>query len=191
MSSPDRTPVRPLPEQQTPLPRAFAQGTGVMLQSVGVLFFVSTCCVCSLSGLWDPALAPAEVLPLLHELDTQQQTRIADMIQQPAKTGVMLTVMGTTVGGLAMAVFGLGLQSEKPRAACAAMITTLLLLLLLLIAGVGLWTGAASMAARLWHLVLFMLTLVMTGFCAAALKQVIANPPPAEPDNHRDLPFDA
>ena len=39
------------------------------------------------------------------------------------------------------------------------------------------------------------LKMAMTGvdivIHAAALKQVIANPPPAEPDNHRDLPFDA
>ena len=162
-------------------PRAFAQGTGVLLQTVGVILFLSSCCVCSLTGLWDPARSPSEVLPHGQTfVADDQQTRLRDLIEHPGKTGFMLTVMGTTIGGLAMAVFGLGLQSEKPRAAWGALTTTVCLTLVLIVAGIGLWVGHASIVVSLWHFLLVIVTLVLVGFCVGAMKQVLANPPPHE-----------
>ena len=180
MSPSVHLPANPIGDGDPP-PRAFAQGTGVLLQTVGVIFFLSTCLVCSLSGLWDPPRSPSEVLPDAQTfVADDQQTRLRDLIEHPGKTGVMLTVMGTTIGGLAMAVFGLGLQSEQPRAAWGALTATVSLTLVLIVASIGLWVGHASMLTRFWHLLLVMVTLVLVGFCVGALKQVLANPPPHE-----------
>jgi len=163
-----------------PTARAFAQGTGVLLQTVGMILFLSTCCVCSLAGLWDPTLSRPAVL---QQLDSGEPIGLSflSLFAQPAKAGVMLMAMFMTVGGLAMAVFGLGLQSEKPRSAWGAMATVILMMIVLCLSGVGLWVDHASWSARSWHGILTVVVLVVFGFTWAALRQMIACPP--APDN--------
>ena len=139
--------------------------------------FLTSCCTCSLSGIWDPALSPAQILSEEIQLESSVRIRFREMIEKPAKTGLMLMVIGTTVGGLAMAVFGLGLQSDKPRAAWGAIIAVCAQELLLLAAGLGLWSGDASILSRVWHLLLTIVTTVTLGFCVVALKQVMKEPP--------------
>jgi hypothetical protein len=90
----------------------------------------------------------------------------------------MLMIMFTTVGGLAMATFGLGLQSEKPKAAIGAVVSIALLLVVQVAAGMGLWVGESLVTARAWHAVLTLILLCLLGLAWAAMKQVRANPPP-------------
>ncbi len=172
----------PAPESPTSMPpqpppaRAFAQGTGVLLQTAGMILFLSTCCVCSLAGSWDPTLSRSEVLDQLQSNQPIGVT-VSDLLDQPAKAGLMLIVMFMTLGGLALAGFGLGMQSEKPRSALAALITTGLMVIVLTLAGVGLWVGQASWVARVWHAVLMIGMLILMGFTWAAFQQFRNTPP--------------
>lgn len=161
-----------LPAEVVP-PRAFAQGTGVLLQSVGVMLFLLNCCICSTSFLWDQRLSSLETLDLAQRQGLEVRT-----LHDPAKLGLMLTVFFSTVGGLAMAACGLGLQSERRHAAGGAMATVLSLSLVLLFGGVELWLGEASLTARLWNGTLLLISLILLIFTAVALRQVIAHPPP-------------
>ena len=108
-------PSNPTPDQETevtPSPRAFAQGVGLVLQTVGFILFMSSCCICSVAGLWDPTLTRGQVVEQLEQAKTIG-IDITTLFNEPAKAGLMLTVMFATIVGLALAVFGLGLQSEK------------------------------------------------------------------------------
>jgi len=160
-----------------PPPRAFAQGTGVVLQTVGMVFLLATCCVCSMTFLWDPAPPRGAVQnPVPQSLAESFSAMLAD----PGRSGLMLTIVALNVGGLSLAVFGLGLQSEKRRAAWGATITIVLLTVALLVAGVGLWWGEATLHARFWHALVMLLTLALWPFIIVALRQVITHPPPAD-----------
>ena len=161
-------------------PRAFAQGTGVLLQTIGMVMFLSTCCVCSLAGLWDPMLSRPQIIEQLRQNQPIGVT-LADLLDQPAQAGAMLMVMLMTVGGLAMAGFGLGLQSDRPRSAGAAMATNLLLLAVLALAGTGIWVGDSSWLMRVWHGLFVVMVLTATGFTWVALREVRASPPPPPP----------
>lgn len=160
-------------------PRAFAQGVGILLQTVGVLMFLTSCCVCS--GRWfvDPPLSPADVSRMLSENPEAQEGQAA-WSADSRKAGMMLLTMFSTVGGLTLAVFGLGLQSDKPRAAWGALISSAALSVVLIVAGALLIRGGATVAAMIWLGLLLALTLALTGFCFAALRQVRANPPPRQ-----------
>ncbi len=174
----------------TPPVRAFAQGTGVLLQGVGMTLFLSTCCVCSLAGLWDPVASRAQVIERLGQGRPIGVT-LGDLFHQPAKAGMMLMVMFMTVGGLAMAGFGLGLQSDRPRSAWWAFVTTVLMLVVLSLAGTGLWVDQASWAVRVWHGLLTLTVAVIVGFTWVALRQSLAHPPPPELVSAPDLDTDA
>ncbi len=162
-------------------PRAFAQGTGVLLQTVGVILFLSTCCVYPLAGMWEPLLSRPQILQHLQDSRSIGVT-VQSLPQHPFRTGVMLMVMCMTVGGLAMAGFGLGLQAEKPRSAWAALVTMFLVTVVLMVAGVGIWSGQGSLWIRLWHTVLTVITVLLTGFTWIALKQMRTEPPPPNAD---------
>ena len=74
------------------------------------------------SGLWDP-----------HEFSIDESTRLVEsgatlassfelLSENPARAGTALMVFFSTVGGLALAGFGLGLQGENMKAAYGAVI---------------------------------------------------------------------
>ncbi len=81
------------------------------------------------------------------------------------------------VGGLALAVFGLGLQADKPRAAWGAVIANTSLFVVLLVAGVALWVAEGPAMLRVWHALLTLLTAALFVFTLKALGQVRADPP--------------
>lgn len=147
------------------------------MQTVGVILFLSTCCVCSTSFLWDPIQTP-DPANVVEQLTPAH--RLGVMFDQPGKAGLMLTVMSMTVGGLALASLGLGLQSDHRHAAAASVITTIVLVAVLAMAGAGLWAGESSIATRLWHCVLSVVMVAMLGFTIAAWREVRRNPPPAD-----------
>lgn len=166
------------PEDDAPstTPRAFAQGTGLMLQVVGMCMFMSSCCVCSMGWLVDPSASPAQVAKLLDDKPTIVDDS-RNPFSTPGKTGVVLMIMFTSVGGLALTAFGLGLQTDKPKAAWAATITSLLLVVIFIVAGVCLWRGGVTPVGMTINAVLIVLSVMITGFCIAALKQIRQHPP--------------
>jgi hypothetical protein len=171
----------PPPPPHSPPPRAFAQGTGWLLQTVGILLFAANCCVCSMTGLWDPVASRSDII---HQIDSGRQLgmTVQRLFENPAKAGYMLTVVASTVGGLAMAVLGLGLQADRRRAAAGAMACVGALTAIVLAAGVLLWVGHGPWEARAWNAVLVAVLLVASGFTWQALREVAANPPPANID---------
>ena len=164
-------------EVEQPPPRAFAQGTGIVLQMVGGLMFMSSCCVCASAFIWSPQWSPHEAEQAMDNHGIEA-TPWRHLRADPTKLGMMLTVISTTVGGLSLMVFGLGLQSDKPRSAVAAMVTNILLLLALIVAGVSFWFGNMPILALLWHGILTAVVLVLLGFTFYAWRQVVAHPPP-------------
>ncbi|MEX2213668.1 MAG: hypothetical protein WD768_06050 [Phycisphaeraceae bacterium] len=157
--------------------RAFAQGTGVLLQVVGIMLFLVTSCMCVFAGVWDPPLskdAAAETL----EKEADPQSALLAIAAEPGRLGKFLTVVISSVAGLSLAVFGLGLQSDKPRAALGAVITAFLWLATLLTGGVMLWTGAGTIAMRIWNFLLVAAAAIVLAFTIAALRQVLRHPPP-------------
>jgi hypothetical protein len=165
----------------SPPPRAFAQGTGVVLQTVGMLLFLSSCCACAMTGTWDPVNSPGQTIEQVRAGEPLVAT-IDRLFADPARAGYMIHVMSSTVGGLAMAVFGLGLQAERRRAAWAAMSSVVVTAVLLLIAGVCLWIGGAAIVTKLWNAALVLVVALLAGFAWHALRQVRATPPPADVD---------
>jgi len=160
-----------------PPPRAFAQGTGILLQTIGIMLALSSSCLWSLAGKWDKTLDRGQVYQQMHQGQTIGVS-ITHLFDDPGRAGFMLTVVFTTIGGLAIAAFGLGLQSDKPRSAWGATISAGLLTIVLMGAGVGLWMGTTSIIMRLWNALLVGVVLILFGFAVAALKQVLADPPP-------------
>lgn len=176
--APTPPPVDDSPELTSP--RRFAQGTGLVLQTFGGLLFLSTCLICFTAFEWDPiqgrSVQTAEPI-----------SRLESIVHDPARFGFLLMVVTSSVGGLALMVFGLGLQSEKRRAGWAALIANVLQLFLLLSATVLMWTGSASILACLWSALLTVITAILLLFTIAALRQFIAHPPP---DTLHTVPHD-
>ncbi len=168
-----------------PPPRAFAQGTGVLLQAVGAVLFLSSCCICSSTFLWDPIGSWGLADTSGESADGVEQNGTGDIESagdEPGKFGLMLMVMFSSVGGLAFMVFGLGMQSEKRRAGWGAAVTNVLLVAVLLVAGVGLWwglvRGTVSIFTVGWHAIVTLAIAVLLCFTLPALRQVLKYPPP-------------
>ena len=157
-----------------PPPRAFAQGTGLLLQVVGAAMFFSSGCVCTTAFLWDPISARPQPQPVA---SLEPQSLVERATREPGKWGLMLMVTGSAVGGLALMVFGLGLQSEKPNSGWGALVSNALVLAALVVAGVGLWTGEASVLTRVWHSAELLVVLLLLGFTVRALREMLADPP--------------
>jgi len=152
-------------------PRAFAQGVGLLCQTFGVLLFLSSCCVCSLSGAWDqPIIRPPQVVTL------------GTLLERPDAWAAMLTVFTATLAGLALAAFGLGLQADRRAAPLGTLVTTLTALILLLIAAAALWFDDGTWPMRLWNGLLLLLFATLTPFAFAARRQFCADPPAADVD---------
>lgn len=173
-----------------PNPRAFAQGTGIVLQTVGVLLLLSTCCICAVSGAWLPTKDRGQVM---QEMSLPQPAPAPTPLwRDPARFSAVVMVFLLAAGGLAMAAFGLGMQSERLAAAWGAVLTCALLLLLTLAAGVALWLGDGHPLPRLWNAAMVLLLAVLTGFSWAGLRQIQRHPPPPyDATLPRDFDLDA
>ena len=156
--------------------------------------FLTSCCVCASAFLWDGGLWSPQEAAMASAQGNMPPDSLYQMIHNPAKFGLMLMVMFTTVGGLALAVLGLGLQSDKRRCGGAAVITNILLLLVLILAGISLWRGGAGAFTLLWHAGSSSIMLVLLSFTIPAWRQVVAHPPsrtlhtvPADYDPKKDM----
>ncbi len=172
-SSPDGN----APAATPPPPRAFAQGTGVLLQIVGVILFLTTCCVCSSSGLWEDVMTAQQAERKVHEKEDIVIT-FRKMLDEPGRAGASIMVVFSTVCGLALAGFGLGLQADKPRASIGALVSACAWLFSLILAGVCLWIGQASSFARGVNAGFCVISIIVLCFTVAARREVRANPPP-------------
>jgi len=166
-------------EPASQAPRAFAQGTGLVLQSVGLVLFLSTCCVCGFAGQWDPVPSHGQILEGYRHAPPQSWS-LGNLAEHPSRAGMMLMAMFMTIGGLAMLVFGLGMQSLKRGAALGALVTVTASLVIVAVAGVGLWVGGGAWVARAWHAVVLLVTIGLLPLTAVAWKQMRSNPPPAD-----------
>ncbi len=151
------------------------------------MLFLSTCCVCSSSFLWNPIRTPAEAISHtasdINELGNQNRSTLANLLKEPNKVGMSLLVFSMTLGGLSLATFGLGLQADHRRAAVGATITCIIMLLVLILSGIGLWSPPrTSITVRLWHAGLSVLIVITLGFILAAWRQVQKDPPPVDVD---------
>lgn len=162
-------------------PRAFAQGTGILLQTVGVLLFLSSCCIFSLTGIWSPVQPDPQTIESIRT-NTTPEPGLRGKLREPAAAGYMVTALATSAGGLALAVFGLGLQADRRRASAGAAFSSVTMTLLLLVAGALLWIGGAGVIAKLWNLALLAIAGLLVAFSIAAQRNVRANPPPPNVD---------
>ena len=151
----------------------------MLLQTIGIILSVSSCCICSMSGAWDPLPSHGTVHKQI-ESDTVEVVNFQTLIEYPGRAGTLLTASIATVGGLALAVFGLGLQSDKPRAAMGSVLVCAAMILVLLIGAVALWMGTAPFLIYVWNHGLVLLTMGLMLFCLAALRQILADPPSGE-----------
>jgi hypothetical protein len=170
------TPTPP-PDNPTPQPRAFARGTGVLLQWLGILLFLSSCCISSTAGIWDPVQSRAQSIKQLQSQNPVGLTA-SEIFRDPHKTATALLFGFAPPLALALAVFGLGMQADKPHAPLAAFLTDLLLIIILTASGIAAWNAEHATALRLWQAFLTLLTLPLLVFIWKAWKQVQADPPP-------------
>lgn len=158
-------------------PRAFAQGVGVVLQGLGVALFLSNCCLCSLAGLWDTNLTSVEAREVMAR-DPELITQPGSYLRDPGRAAAAVTLLAATVGGLALAALGLGMQADRPRPAYGAAGVHILLVLIFAATGVLLWTAATGWAMLAWHAVLLVALAAGLPFTLAACGQVMRHPPP-------------
>lgn len=149
----------------------------MVLQWVGIVLFLSSCCIGSTAGLWDPVWSRARTWQEL-EKNPSPDVTLGQLVHDPPKAAVALMVGFVPIGGLALAVFGLGLQADKPRAAWGAVLANTGLFVVLLVAGVALWIAEGPAMLRAWHALLTLLTAALFIFTFKALGQVRADPPP-------------
>lgn len=176
--TPRSTPPEPLGR---PPPRAFAQGAGVVMQTLGAILFFSSCCICISTAAWDPLTPREQVLSDMARGD-HPGVGLSTLLERPAAAGYMITAVTATVGGLAICVLGLGLQADRGRAALAQLLATAAVTLLLALAAVALWRGAAPIMVKLWNHGLLVLMAGLTAMAWIAHRQVRAAPPPPDID---------
>lgn len=104
------------PGNAAPSPRAFCHATGFVYQGVGMVLALGACCWWSFAGRIQD-----EVRPIDEARQVVQIRKDAAPHQYWAMAGVVLSF----VGGLGLAVLGLGLQHDRPVSATCAKWTTL------------------------------------------------------------------
>lgn len=154
---------------ETPSPRAFAIGTGVWCQTVGMVLLLGGCCLWGLSDrITTRASEPAP-----------QWTDFLFNESFPAAIWT-LGLATTFVGGLALVAVGVGLQGERAGSGRVAMVVTALMTLIYLALAVALAAGAESWYAALAPGLLAVVTgvlFLLSGNSAATLRRF---PPPPD-----------
>jgi FtsH-binding integral membrane protein len=114
-TDPAHSPDQPSDEN----PRAFSQGTGYVLQIVGLILTFGGCCVCSLLGWYQD------------ETDVPINSP-ADYFAQPNLSLALaaLNLFASFAGGLGLLGAGIGLQGDRPRSGKIAMAVTATLALI-------------------------------------------------------------
>lgn len=152
-------------------PRAFAQATGLILQLVGIVLTLGTCCWWSFTGLTQKKLSP-----------DSQPASLGDIVSAADALQIwsMAAVCVSFAGGLALAAIGLGLQAEKRRSGTIASWTAG--------AGAAFWFAyfayALTHSAGIGRMVWIVLMLLAWGLCAVlsviSADELKRNPPPPD-----------
>ena len=152
-----------------PSPRAFATATGYVLQLVGLVFLLGSCCFWTFSN--HIVEQPKE--PVAHWTDHLRGEGLS-------AAGLTICAVVTLIGGIALVATGIGLHGELPASGRLAMIVTAMMAILywtlaiLLIASAKTWLyGAVPAVFALVTTVLFLLA----GHSTTILRQF---PPPAD-----------
>lgn len=109
-------PSIPEPNDAGPSPRAFCHATGFVYQGVGMVLALGACCWWSFAGRIQD-----EVRPVDEDRQVVQISKDAAPHQYWAMAGVVLNF----VGGLGLAVLGLGMQHDRPASVRCAKWATL------------------------------------------------------------------
>lgn len=159
---------------EAPSPRAFAIGTGYVMQGVGFFLLLSACCFWSFSGyLFSAADPPAA-----------SWTEYLSGKHLPAGivTGVVLVSL---VGGIGLVAAGIGLQGERRTSGVVAVVTTVVMAAIywlacgLLILKAGAWLpGTLSGLLGAVATILFLLS-------AHSAETLRRHPPP--PDDPSEI----
>jgi hypothetical protein len=157
----------------SPSPRAFAQASGVVLQLVGVVLALGTCCWWTFAGLGAPAEpVDASAVPRTFA----EQWRAADA----SRLWGMFAVCVSLVGGLALAALGLGLQAEKRRSGTAATWVSTVGALFWFVYFAYALTHGAGVGRLAWCVLMF----VAWGLCAVlsiiSADELKRHPPPPD-----------
>ncbi len=155
--------------------RGTAKAAGTVLQTVGMLLFLSSCCVCSFAGKWEGWQLSDDVAG-----DMAKVKGLGDYFRQEnwGKVGMMLSVMFPMAGGFAMATFGLGLQADRKRAGMGALVTCLACAVIVLVGGLGIWMDdEGAIWPRIWHVIVSGVMWLTVGLSVVAYRDVRANPP--------------
>jgi hypothetical protein len=149
-------------------PRVFAIGSGVVLQTVGTLFALGSCCLWSTSTFYmDRAEAPA--------------ARWSDFLfANPIAAAWTIGILTTFVGGIGLVAAGIGLQGEQPSSGALAMVVSGLMTLLLAALGILLMVAERAYVLSITPLVLALvcgLLFALSGHSASVLRRF---PPPPD-----------
>ncbi len=150
-------------------PRAFVQASGVVFQVAGLVLLLGGCCIGSFSGL----------------IQGRQATAAADMMTwlRESPTGQVLATFGIVisgVAGLALMVFGLGLQHARRRSGLGALVTTAVLAVTWWSLAVLQFVMSFSIAAMIVQLLLAVAATILFLLAGAAHRSLRMIP--REPD---------
>src|SRR5690606_37269051 len=157
------------PDKLRRQPRGFVRASGIVFQAAGGILLLSGCCIGSLSGL---LLRAQDILPLT--------AREWFLDSPPGQVLTALNVVFSAGAGLALLVFGLGLQHERRGSATGALITaaTLALLWWLTLLAAIIW--APSVVRILVALLLVLLATALFLLAGAARRENRLHPPPPD-----------
>ncbi len=170
------------PQEQSPPPRAFSQGVGLVFQIVGGLLFMASSFICCGSSLLSKDFATQTNL-------THVGWHFSgDPVDQPsysAQKAITISVFASVFFGLALAGIGLGLQAEHSGATGFAVAATSVATVFWLVQTLFAFTAMHSLGFGLLTLALAAVFGVACAFAAGAFREMRANPPP---DRHEVLP---
>jgi hypothetical protein len=169
------------PPAQTPPPRAFTQGVGLVFQFVGVILFLVMFFICCGSSLLSKDWATRSELTHIG----WGQSAAAAENRQPAysaQRALTISIFAGVFFGMALAGAGLGMQSGSRVAAPGAVVVTLI--------GATFWLIQTIFAASAARSVLFtiiaggltILFAILLVFAINAFIEMRKNPPPAGHD---------
>jgi hypothetical protein len=171
----------PLPAQ-TPPPRAFTQGVGLVFQFVGVILFLVMFFICCGSSLLSKDWATRSELMRIGWGTSSAETHQPAYSAQRALT---ISIFAGVFFGMALAGAGLGMQAGSRVAAPGAVVVTLIGAIFWLVQTVFAASAARSVLFTIIAGGMMILFAVLLIFAINAFIEMRKNPPP---EGHDALP---
>lgn len=166
----------PSPQGSPPGPRAFAQAVGMILQAVGATVLFVTCCLCCgvafFEGpIWQDQPSAQSVTPL--------DPAGARTAGQPPQSGLAVLLTTSSVGGLCLVGFGVGMQADRGRLpAVGAALTTTFMTLAYALAAFRLSQQGAPKGFLLLALAALIGVAILALLALPSMVQVLRHPSP-------------